>query len=215
MKREVSAIVLAGGYSSRMGQNKAELDFNGVSFLQHQVNKLWAVGIEDIVVSGCPSVPDGCRFVPDVYPHRGPLSGIHAGLLAIRNTCALVLAVDTPLVPEALLEELIRAHEAGITVVSCKGETEPLIGVYDRRMAQECEELLRGERTSLRALFHRTGISTLEYRGDQNRLANCNTPEEYRKMMETESKEQSDGRMEKDPVQSLRHDLRPGDGDRG
>ena len=184
-----SAIILAGGHSSRMGQNKAALDFHGVSFLQHQVNKLRALGIEDIVVAGTPTAMEGARAVMDIYPHRGPLSGIHAGLLAAKEPRALVLAVDTPLVPESLLEELIRRHGKGITVVSWGGELEPLIGVYDQSLLPECEKLLCGSGTSLRKLFGKVGVTTVEYTGDQKLLMNCNTPEEYQKIIDIGTRE--------------------------
>ena len=181
--RRSSAVILAGGYSSRMGQNKAELDFHGVSFLQHQVNKLRAIGIEDIVIAGYPNVPDGCRYVSDIYPHRGPLSGIHAGLLAVEEPRALVLAVDTPLVPETLLEELLANHSGRITVVSRKGEIEPLIGVYDRTLFEDCEKILRGTNCSVRELFRKAGFSRWEYTGDPRLLMNANTPEEYKELI--------------------------------
>lgn len=196
----VSAILLAGGCSSRMGRDKAELDFHGVTFLQHQVNKLQSLGIRDIVVSGHENAPEGCRFVPDVYPHRGPLSGIHAGLLAIRNPGALVLAVDTPLVPLRLLQELIEAHTAGITVVRSQGKPEPLIGVYDKVMAEACEGMLQGEDSSPQTLLRCVGAAALEYRGERSLLTNCNTPEEYRKILEIEAREHNNERVEKDPV---------------
>ena len=183
MDKRVSAIILAGGCSSRMGQNKAELPFHGMSFLQHQVNKVKSLGIGDILIAGYPDVPDGCRYVPDVYPHRGPLSGIHAGLLAAKEPVALVLAVDTPLVPESLLEELVLRHRRGITVVSCGGEVEPLIGVYDKELSRDCEELLLGTATSLRKLFQKVAVTPLEYHGDPAFLINCNIPEDYRKIL--------------------------------
>ena len=178
-----SAIVLAGGFSSRMGRNKAEVDFNGLSFLQHQVRKLQNLGIEDIVIAGYENVPSSCRFVPDVFPHRGPLSGIHAGLLTIREARALVLAVDTPLIPMTLLADLIDRHSSGITVVSHEGELEPLIGVYDKNIAPLCEEILRGERSSVRRLLDAAGYQTLAYSADTNLLSGCNTPEEYADMI--------------------------------
>lgn len=215
MEKRVSGLVLAGGFSRRMGKNKAELDLCGMSFLQHQVHKLRRLGITDIVIAGYPHAAEGCRCVPDIYPHRGPLSGIHAGLLAIREPRALVLAVDTPLVPEALLEELTERHRAGITAVSCGGETEPLIGVYDKTLAGACEALLQDGNSSLRALFRQVGVSTLEYTGDLRLLLNCNSPEDYKALIALSPQKRGvpNGRMEENPVQSLRHDLRSGDGD--
>lgn len=177
--KQVSAIVLAGGQSSRMGCDKAELPFRGVTLLQHQVNKLHSMGIDDIVISGYAKPVKGTLSVPDIYQSRGPLGGIHAGLQKVKNASALVLAVDTPLLPTSLLEHLIRSHREGITLIAHDGEIEPLIGIYDRALAQECEAILKGTGSSIRRLLDRAAYSTLEYTGELQLLTNCNTPEEY------------------------------------
>lgn len=178
--RGTSAILLAGGYSARMGTDKAELPFGGVRLIEYQARRLRGLGIRDIVAAGYAGPVEGTRFVPDIYPHRGPLSGVHAGLCAIENPRALVLAVDTPLVPEALLRDLLREHQGGVTIAAHAGKTEPLIGVYDRALAPVCEELLRGGRTAMRKLLDRAAVRLVAYTGDTMLLANCNTPEDYR-----------------------------------
>lgn len=182
MEKRISAVILAGGYSSRMGKNKAELMLNGKSFLQHQVERFCHMGIEDIIIAGSLREMEGARTVPDIYPHRGPLSGIHAGLLAIRNPSAFVLAVDTPLVPETHLAALATLHSSGVTLTTVNGEQEPLIGIYDRTLALVCENLLRGTNTSMRKLLRKTKLTTLDYTGDPTLLLNCNTPEDYERI---------------------------------
>ena len=84
--------------------------------------------------------------------------------------------------PAEFLKELIAAHRGGITLASFRGEVEPLIGVYDRALARACEALLQGDNYSLRALFQKTGVNTVEYRGSPELLLNCNTPEDYRRI---------------------------------
>ena len=180
MDGSFSAMILAGGLSTRMGRSKAELDFGGQRLIAHQAEKLRALGITDIVIAGYPEPVPGTRYAPDRYPHCGPMSGIHAGLAAIQNDAALVLAVDTPLVPDALLLALLRRHEAGATVVTLFGEPEPLIGVYDRAMAELCEQALRQGKASVRRFLKETGYTPLPYEGDPFLLSNCNTPAEYR-----------------------------------
>ena len=174
-----------------MGKNKAALDYHGVSLLEHQVKKLRRLGIEDIVVSGQASAVEKVRFVPDVYPDRGPLGGIHAGLLAIENPAALVLSVDCPLIPEQFLRKLIRSHKGGITVAAHEGVIEPLIGVYDKALAGLCMEILLGEKTSVRRLHDAVGISILAYEGDRRLLSGCNTPEEYKEILSYEQEEKA------------------------
>ncbi|MBO5556395.1 MAG: molybdenum cofactor guanylyltransferase [Oscillospiraceae bacterium] len=174
-----SAIILAGGFSSRMGRNKAELVFHGKPLLQHQVDTVRRLGIDDIVVAGYPTPPAGARFVPDLYPHRGPLSGIHAGLLAIRESRAILLPVDAPLIPLSLLRELLLSHRRGATVVAVGEQLEPLIGIYDRFLADDCEALLQGSGSSVLSLLHRVGADHLSFTGDPILLANGNTSEDY------------------------------------
>lgn len=185
MKRKVervSAIILAGGRSSRMGVCKAELDWNGARLIEHQVNKIKSLGIDDVIISGYPKHVDGARFVADKYPLKGPLGGIHAGLLAAENSHCLVVSVDTPLVPAETLSELIQAHISNannITVLAHGNDIEPLMGVYERWLGGIAEQILQSDDTSVRVLFRRAGISRFEYGGNEELLCDCNTPAEY------------------------------------
>lgn len=107
---KVSAIILAGGLSSRMGVCKAELPWEGKTLIEHQVQKMLSLGIEDIIISGYPKYIRETRFVADKYLLKGPLGGIHAGLTAAKNPHCLVTCIDTPLVPLETLSELIQTH---------------------------------------------------------------------------------------------------------
>ena len=180
--RELSGILLAGGYSSRMGANKAELPFGGLRMIDWQVQRLRLLGIDDILIAGYEGAVEGGRFVPDIVPHRGPLSGIHAGLSAAEREACLVLSVDAPLVPFSVLFTLMERHRTGITVLEHGGQLEPLIGVYDRSLAPLCGELLAGERSSVKRLFDAAGCTALPCGAEPHLLANCNTPEEYRSL---------------------------------
>ena len=179
----ISGILLAGGYSSRMGRDKAELAFRGQSMLQYQADKLRALGLAELIVAGYDKPLPNARVVPDIYPHLGPLSGLHAGLSGIQSSCALVLAVDTPLVPESLLRALMELHTRGATITLADGRPEPLIGVYDKSLAQACERVLQGEDTSMRRFLKTVSMTTLEYQGDRALLMNCNTPEDYESIL--------------------------------
>lgn len=183
---DVSAVILAGGRSSRMGTNKAELLWNGSTLIEHQVKKVRSLGIDDVILSGYPKSVGGTRSAADVFPGKGPLAGIHAGLLAAKNPHCLVLSVDVPLVPEETLSSLIRAHLAGqspITVLAHGALTEPLIGVYERTLIPDAERILLSSGTSVRVLFERAGVFACPYAGDEALLFNCNTPEEYRSLL--------------------------------
>ena len=177
---ETSAIILAGGRSSRMGTDKAKLRIGEKTLLELMVEKVRRLGIVEVVVSGCSECPAGTRYAPDLIPGRGPLSGIHAGLKRIRHRSGLVLPVDMPLIPEETLRLLIEAHGSlPITALTLENRPEPLVAVYDACLAQDCEEILQGEKTSPRRLFDMYGYCPVPYTKNPNFLINCNTPEEF------------------------------------
>ena len=179
----ISAAVLAGGYSSRMGRDKALLEMGGQTLLQIQVFRLQRLGIGEILLSGTSCSVQGARNVADRYPHRGPVSGIHACMLAAAFPALLVVSVDVPLIPDEALRSLILAHDGGITVLEHAGRAEPLMAVYDRSLAGEAERILQSERTAVTRLFEASPPRLCPYRGDERLLAGCNTPEEFARIL--------------------------------
>ena len=174
-----SAAVLAGGKSTRMGRDKAALRLNGLTLAAHQAEKLKALGVRDLMLSGWQQEIPGARFVPDELPARGPLGGIHACLGAAEQNAVLFLSVDVPLVPVETLRALLDAHTGGVTLLSADGVPQPLIGVYDRSLRAPAEEILRSENTAVRRLLEISPLRLVEYAGDPGLLRNCNTPADY------------------------------------
>ena len=179
LPEQLSGMVLAGGFSTRMGRDKATLMLGDRSMLEHQVQKLMHLGIQDVMLSGAGQTLPGCRTVEDIYPHRGPLSGVHACLAAARQKACLVLSVDVPLVPEEALSNLIGIHQGGITALEHNGRVEPLIAVYDCSLQREAERLLKSEKTAIMRLLDGDLLHTVSWSGPAFLLTNCNTPEDY------------------------------------
>lgn len=178
----ISAILLAGGKSARMGRDKAMLPFRGVTLLEWQVQKLRGLGIEDIMLSGSRGCVEGVRVIPDEYPGRGPLGGLHACMKRAVYPDCLVLSVDVPLVPPQALAELIRVHREGreaVTLLRHGDKWEPLMGVYQSRLFQCAESILRGTNTAVRRLLDETGVQLVDWCGEETLFLNCNTPEDY------------------------------------
>ncbi|MBR7058065.1 MAG: molybdenum cofactor guanylyltransferase, partial [Stomatobaculum sp.] len=118
MNKDVCAVILAGGKSSRMGRDKASLTLGHETFLQRIAAELDACGFQEKYVSlGSGSrygmheeenstgtgekteihIPVGWTAVRDRYRDCGPLGGIHAALSACRAEWALFVSCDTPL----------------------------------------------------------------------------------------------------------------------
>lgn len=182
-KANCSAAILAGGYSSRMGRDKAALPVRQGTMLEHMVKKLQFLGLLDIMISGSDLPVPGTRNVPDEFPHRGPLSGIQACLKAARGQAVLFLSVDLPFFPRETLQSLLDAHEGGVTLLRQGEQWEPLIGIYDRAVLPLCEEVIRQESTSPWRVINASRTVTVEYEGPEEGLFNCNTAADYEELL--------------------------------
>ena len=125
MNKDVCAVILAGGKSSRMGRDKASLTLGNETFLQRIAAELDACGFQEKYVSlGIGEkteirIPGGWTAVRDRYRDCGPLGGIHAALSECRAEWALFVSCDTPLYRRELAELLI-SKVPGLSEVSGK-----------------------------------------------------------------------------------------------
>lgn len=153
----VSGIVLAGGRSQRMGRPKALLRLGDMTIIERVVAVVAAVTTEVMVIANEPAAYSylGVRLVADRVPGRGPLAGIHAGLLAAAGERAVVAACDLPFLEEAVLRHLLAASEGyDVTVPVVRGYPEPLVGVYAKTCLPAVEKvLLASERPKVVDLY--------------------------------------------------------------
>ena len=183
----VTAFVLAGGKSSRMGSDKAFLRLGDETLLSLALKAASAVtGDVRIVGDGQKFAAFG-RVVEDVYRGQGPLGGIHAALSSSETELNLVLAVDLPFLEQEFLEYLLsRARESGavVTVPRAGGGLHPLCAAYRRGFAEVAEQSLRGGKNKIDSLFSTVGTRVIEEEElvragfSAEMFRNLNTPEE-------------------------------------
>jgi molybdopterin-guanine dinucleotide biosynthesis protein A len=103
-----SAVLLAGGKSSRMGRDKALLTFREQPLWLHQMDTLSQTAPQEMLISAPADAPYGgsaWRIIPDAETGHGPLAGIVSALQAIQTEWLLVFPVDMPFVTADLLRE--------------------------------------------------------------------------------------------------------------
>jgi len=141
----VSAVLLAGGRSSRMGHDKALLDLGGEPLWKRQLHTLRSLRPEEIFISGSPRKQwEDYEVIADEVVNGGPLAGMAASLHRCTTSHLIVLAVDLPRMTAKYLSSLIDLADEGVGVVpvSTLG-FEPLAALYPQRcrqIAQDCLE---------------------------------------------------------------------------
>ena len=182
----LSAFILAGGKSTRMGTDKAFVVLRGRKLVER------ALALGRSITSTVSIVGDPAKFacfapvIEDIFPGCGPLGGIHAALGASQTDLNLILAVDVPFVSAALLHYLVgRAAEsptALVTVPRTGRAWQPLCAIYRRKFRDLAEQSVRAGRYRIDALFDQkrtqviTGEELLAAGFSADAFTNVNTP---------------------------------------
>ena len=183
--QKVSAIVLSGGKSSRMGEDKCDLRYNGETLLNLQIDKLKRIGTEDIVASGYRGKDCKAKVVEDEIM-KGPLSGMLKGLQAIKNDRAFVISVDVPLVREESIKKLINyslEKDLDIVLVRHGGKREPLIGVFKKELISKIEDIIKGDKYSVMKLVDECSYEYFDIEDDDEYFLNINYKDDYDKLL--------------------------------
>lgn len=154
--KDVTAFILAGGKSARMGKDKAFLSWQSGTLLSHACQLAAVVASEVRIVGDAKKFADSGRVVEDIYRDRGPLAGIHAALTGSATELNLLLAVDVPFVSPDFLQYLVaQAQESSavVTVPRAGGGWQPLCAVYRRAFAPVAEQSLREGNNKIDPLF--------------------------------------------------------------
>jgi molybdopterin-guanine dinucleotide biosynthesis protein A len=193
-----SAIVLAGGFSRRFGQDKGVLELGGKPLIRCVTDVVGSLVDEVVVVTNSrervvrySEVIGGVRFVVDVCESRSPLIGALTGFGVARGEYSLLLPFDTPFVSGEVVSLLFELCQGRAAVIPRwpNGYIEPLHAVYRTGLALEAAEGAVAEgRLQVRALIERLRgvryVSTLVVRQLDPELLtffNVNTPADLEK----------------------------------
>jgi molybdopterin-guanine dinucleotide biosynthesis protein A len=185
-----AGFVLAGGKSTRMGSDKAFLQFEGRTLLDR------ALTVMATVCDHVKIVADPVKFakyesetvIADTFPGCGPLGGIHAALAQSSFRLNLMLAVDMPFVSSELLSFLFARAEGNAAVVNVpriSDGLQPLCAIYRRDFAAVAEQALRAGKYKIDALFADVSINVIEETAlisagfSAQSFFNMNTPQDF------------------------------------
>jgi molybdopterin-guanine dinucleotide biosynthesis protein A len=161
----ISAVILAGGHSTRLGRNKAFLKVNGQPLIERIIDRLAQVSDEIIIVTN-----DVERYehleatvVADMYPGKAALGGIHSGLQTASHFHSLVVGCDMPFLNVPLLrymQGLTAGHDVVIPRVA--QYVEALHAIYAKSCLPHIERQLEVGELQIMGLFSTVRVAYVE-----------------------------------------------------
>ncbi len=201
---QMSSIILAGGHSSRLSQDKCSLVLAGEGLLERLITRLTRLDSEVIVVLAqgqkepCWSRPRQVKITTDTLSGRGPLMGIYSGLKLSQDPHNVVVACDMPFLNVNLLRYMM-GLTAGFDVVIPRigGLVEPLHAVYSRNCLAVMGRMLDEGNFKISNLLEMVKVRYVEeseiHSFDPQHLSlfNINTPADVERAQQIVSREEA------------------------
>ena len=188
---DAAVVILAGGKSRRMGNDKLILPIDGTTLLESAVNR-FKEEFTDVYLSLAEEGKYPDVTVPrivDVMPGAGPLSGLHAALTILPGGGVFLVAADLPYASARAAKRIVELrgdHDACIIRLP-DGRLEPLLGYYSKTTLPLCEALINAGDYRMTELAYRSDTrflapSELGSLWDEKLIYNINYPGDYEKM---------------------------------
>ena len=183
-----SAVILAGGKSSRMGRDKAFLEINGQPLLARQIQLVRAAGAGEVFISGRTGTDYsafGCHVLQDEFLDAGPLAGIERALTKASEPLLLVLAVDLPDMAAEFLRGLAAHCRENCGAVPRVGKNlEPLAAFYPKAALPLAVALLAAQSNAVKQFAEQCVQASLATfvdvaADDVQRFQNWNSPADF------------------------------------
>lgn len=194
-RQNITGVILSGGKSSRMGENKSLLKINGITVIEI-ILRLMEPFFEEIILST--NDPEeykflGLKSVEDVYRNSGPLAGIHSALKNSATEKNFVISCDVPLMSAEMIEYFLNYESRSDILISrAAGYLQPLVGIYNKKLLPLIENILeesgrRGNHKSLHRLLDAAETTIIDPAGlefySDELFFNMNNKDDYEAIM--------------------------------
>jgi len=149
MYENITGIILSGGKSSRMGENKSLLKIGDKTIIEKMVDLMQSLFNDVILITNNPGVYEflSIPMYQDIYPGLGPLSGIHSGLTHTNTERNFIISCDMPLMSPEMIRYLVDYPTPKlITISKAEGFVQQLCGVYSNKCLATSENILTAPR---------------------------------------------------------------------
>ena len=191
--RALTIAILAGGKSSRMGQNKALLHIGEYPIIEHVINTANLLSPSELlIVTHSPQDYEhlGYRMVADTVKNQGAIGGIISALHHSQTDTILTLACDIPFVHPDLLKMLVDEFQKGdyqAVIPTVEGYPQGVLAIYHRDCLPYFESAIQNDQRKLKTIFNRLeGVKYLDESHWQSidpqgrSFINVNTPDDLK-----------------------------------
>ena len=191
---KIGCVILAGGKSSRMGEDKALLKYDGKTFIEKIAGEFCF--FEEKIISRGNNMDLGefvkrdlWEVVSDEYLNQGPLGGLHAALKKCKSDALFVVACDMPLISKELVKKMCDIYEQeskmdAIVTVTSDGKVHPLCGIYRKELYTCMEKNLLQSNNRVMSIIKDKNVKYMELDHLNSKyVENVNTRFDYENMM--------------------------------
>ncbi len=145
MYDDITGIILSGGKSTRMDENKSLLKIGEKTIIEHVKDLMQSLFSKVILMT---NDPDDYKFLnlemhKDIYFRMGPLAGIHSGLTYSSTDKNFIISCDIPLMKPEMIKYLVDYKtNKPVTIAKADGFIQQLCGVYHKSCLQPAENIL-------------------------------------------------------------------------
>jgi molybdopterin-guanine dinucleotide biosynthesis protein A len=180
--QSLTAIILTGGKSSRMGQDKGLTLYKGIPLINYSIKVMQEVPVTEIIISANNAAYKqfGLYYIIDNHKGIGPIAGLQAALQASSHYTNLIIPCDTPFLEKEIYTELLNPKYQNSDAVILRhnnGKLEPLIAVYRKSALKTIETQISNQQYKLIELFDKLKADFIEVQDHWN-VKNINTPED-------------------------------------
>ena len=186
-REPVAGLILAGGRARRMGgQDKGLTPLAGKPMIEHVLKRI-RPQVDDVVISANRNAERyagyGHRVIGDVLgDYSGPLAGMLSALLAVRQPWLAVVPCDSPLLPDDLVERLLRsavAESAELAVAHDGTRLQPVFALLHRSLLSPLRDFLEGGGRKVDTWYAQHRMATTDLSDHPEAFSNINTPEDH------------------------------------
>ena len=182
-------VILAGGQSCRIGSDKAELLYEGKTFLSLLSENFSPLEDKFIARGERPATEiPGWVSITDIYENCGPMAGLHAALTRCKSDRLICVSCDTPLIDLDFFADLSAALQPdmdAVIPVTANGQMHPLCGIYGKTCLPVLTQQLETGDYRMRSALSRLRVRFIAIEeGEQaKKLKNINTRDDYQEFI--------------------------------